>query len=67
MNRDINLMLAGNTHIVAIDEHNCRFGWGHRPTCLDCHYVGPVVSPHRAEAISREHTAKMLGTWKAAR
>ena len=61
------LTMPANAHIVGISEHHCRFGWSHQPTCLDCDYVGPFVSPTRAEAIAREHTAKELGTWEPAR
>lgn len=69
MNRDMLrlLSLPANAHIVSITEHNCRFGWTVQPTCLDCHYVGPFVTPARAQAIAAEHTAKMLGTWQAAK
>jgi hypothetical protein len=62
------LRLPADAHIVSITEHNCRFGFTHhQPACLDCHYVGPFVSPTRAKAIAAEHTAKMLGTWTAAK
>lgn len=61
------ITLTANAHIVAVEEHDCRFGWSHRPQCLDCDYVGPFVTPARAQAIAREHTAKQLGTWRPAR
>lgn len=59
--------LRYDAHIVAVDEHQCRFGDAWQPTCLDCGYVGPLVSKARARAIGAEHTAKELGVWRPAR
>jgi hypothetical protein len=69
MNADLARLLTmpANAHIVGISEHHCRFGAAHQPRCLDCDYVGPLVTPRRAQSIAREHTQKSLGKWEPAR
>jgi hypothetical protein len=54
-------------HLVAVDEHDCRYGKTWQPVCLDCDYRGPFVAKGRALDIADEHTAKSADTWTAAR
>jgi len=50
-------------HLVALDEHHCRFGRTWRPVCVEdgCGYVGPLVPKARARDIADEHTSKTAG------
>ena len=68
MNADMYRLLTmpPTGHIVGVEVHACRFGDTQRPVCQDCSYVGPFVTPGRAQAIAREHTAKSVGTWRPA-
>jgi hypothetical protein len=68
MNRQqIRRLLQSSGHLVAFRPHNCRFGKTYRPECLDCDYVGPLVSLPRAQAIGAEHTLKSVSVWEPAR
>jgi hypothetical protein len=68
MNRQqIRRLLDAAGHVVAYRPHNCRFGQTYRPECMDCHYVGPLVSLPRARAIGEEHALKSVKAWKAAK
>ena len=70
MTRHLERLMSATGHIVAIEGHDCRYGHGYRPQCIegDCSYVGPIVTSHwRAMQIADEHRRKSAGTWKAAR
>ena len=56
-------------HLVAVEEHVCRFGHSHRPICVEdnCGFVGPFVPRGRAEDIAEEHRRKSAGIWVPAR
>ena len=71
MIRNLERLMTDAGHIVAIEEHDCRYGHGYRPRCIeddDCRYVGPIVTSRtRAQQIGDEHRRKSAGTWKASR
>ena len=56
-------------HMVAVDEHDCRFGRTWQPVCIEdnCWYRGPFVPRKRARDIADEHVLKSMGTWRPAK
>lgn len=69
MNATIHRLLTAPGHLVALEEHYCRFGHTWQPVCIedDCGYRGPLVARERAHAIAEEHRRKSAGIWRPAK
>ena len=68
MIRHLENILNKPGHIVTLEHHQCRFGDGWRPVCIEehCGYRGGVVPQAKAREIADEHrrkTAPKRGIW----
>ena len=64
MKRHLENVLNKPGHIVTVERHDCRFGDGWRPVCIeeDCGYRGGVVPQEKAREIAEEHRRKTAPT-----